>query len=552
MNVTRNVATISLLDRYLPGSVTFYISLTKIANQNEKMRFRVSSLDNPSVYVVTKAVTAINIVSKVKIGTQPAAARGSRVLAADTVERGIDSLQQPVVVVRDAFGAPIEGVTVEPLMTSCGSSNSFNDTAVLEYSRGFTDERGIYIFVDLHVLAARSGTYCMRFGAFGLLSNFSDPFEVYDTSDPDLGSFENLELLLGLSLLGALPMMIFNSRRIQARWLVVGSFFLALLVLVGNVTFLGIVITSPGISSSDPLVLVQLSITLLIVVCTMAFLVLTAWSACRGKKDYHDNLTEMFKDHVRLLFRPVTDPKLLKAAMKKEARKAKQVLAASERKRWAEEEPNSWLKRSLRLLWVEAVDVLIMARDDYLLDITYFDYRKHLRTNFRYSTRFLIVIGVALLSVLVAAMACVIVILAVDNGLAQAKIKLATLEVIVLCFLVSSPSCLQKVETLRVSAGGMLFGGASIVLSQLQVFNATGVAGLLAQALDFAAPLLDGDAINSTDAQRYLSSTVIEMMISRLTITGLLAASIAVCYALLVVFSLFFVYRSHIFAARDG
>lgn len=107
---------------------------------------------------------------------------------------------------------------------------------------------------------------------------------------------------------------------------------------------------------------------------------------------------------------------------------------------------------------------------------------------------------------------------------------------------------------MRSTAGGMLFGGVSVVLSQIQVVNATGVAGLLTQALDFAAPLLDGDASggNMTDSQRYLSSRVIELMISRLTITGGIAGGVALLYALLVVCSLFFVYRSHIFAARNG
>ena len=426
-NVTsRAVAVTTFLGYEDGGLAIFFISLTKIRAQGEQFRFRIASQDVPSVFVVTLPVTAYSVVAQVNVSVQPAASAvsGGAVLVGDTARRGIASLVQPVVVLRDAYGGPVQGVAVEPVMVSCGTSD-VNETALLEFTPGVSDERGVYVFSDLHVLAATTGPHCMRFGALGIFSALSPSFQVYDTSDPNLSSYDNLELFLGLSLLAAIPLMLFNSRRIRARWAIVLSYVLALGVMVGLVTFLGIVITTPGIafgSSSDPLVIMQLTITLAVVVITLLVLLWVGIKACRGKREFHDTQLEMYREHVRLLLRPVTDPKLLREAAKREERKRRQTAAAAARKRWAEQPELSWLARALRLLWVEAADVLIMARDDYLLDVTYMDYGKHLRTNLRFSARFLTVAGVGFLTVLVGAMACAVVILAVDNGLAQAKV----------------------------------------------------------------------------------------------------------------------------------
>jgi hypothetical protein len=538
VNVTRQGAVVStFVSVQESGVAVLFISLTSTSRQNQPFRFRVASVDRPSVYVVTAPIVAVNVVNNVTVFVQPAAGSAS---AGRVLVGAADTMMQPVMKLLDVYGDPVEGVSVVPQMVSCFMSD-FNETALLEYTPDLSDARGLYGFSDLRVLSARSGDYCMRFGARGMFSSLSPPFQVYDPSSPSLDSFDNLELFLGLSLLAALPMMLFNSRRVRIRWLVVGSFVVALGVMIGVVAYLGGVIATPGFAfgpASDPLVIVQLAVTLAVACMTVIVLLWVGLKACRGKPDFHDTQTEMYEAHVRLLLRPVTDAKLLKEAAKKEQRKRRQVAAGVERKRWAEEPDLSWLQRALRLLWVEAADVLIMGRDDYILDITYMDYGKHLRTNLRYSARFLTVLGVGFLSAIVGALACVVIILAVANGLAQAKIALAALEV----------------QTLGAEGGAMLLGGGSLVLSQLQVINATGIAGLLTQALDFAAPLLDGDSSggNLTDSQRYLSSRVIETMLNRLIVTGAIAGCVAVVYAVAVLCTLCCVYKRQMFAARNG
>ncbi len=166
------------------------------------------------------------------------------------------------------------------------------------------------------------------------------------------------------------------------------------------------------------------------------------------------------------------------------------------------------------------------------------DYGKHLRTNLTYSARFLTVFGVALLSVIVACLAAVVIILSVTELLAEAKVKLATMEVAVIAD----------------QSSGLLLGGAAIVLSQMDIINATGVGGLVAQSLDFAAPLLDGDTsgVGISDSRRYLSSAVMESVTERMVITGAVAAGIAALYALVIIFSLLFVYKRQMYAARNG
>lgn len=371
VNVTRDSILLTAYAQWTEGGVAcFWISLTKARVQGDKFVFRIASLDRPSLFVLTKPVLGYSLVSNVTVAVAPAATDTfqNKVVISDDASSAVGSLVQPVVQLTDQYGDGLQGLVVEPVMASCkGPIINTKERALLQYDPVRSDAGGMYRFVNLQVIAAVPGRYCMRFEATGMASVWSEPMDVFDTNVPDVESYDNLELFLGLSLLGALPLMAFNSRHITARWAVVVSFILAVGVLVGLCAFLGVIGTTPGLvvgSNSDPLLLTQLVITLLVVISTLLILLWTALWACCGGTEYHDRTAQMYKDHVRLLLRPVTDAKLLKEANKKEERKRRQTASAAERKRWAEEPELAWHVRASRLLWVETVDVLVMARDD--------------------------------------------------------------------------------------------------------------------------------------------------------------------------------------------
>jgi hypothetical protein len=110
--------------------------------------------------------------------------------------------------------AGIAGLSVTPLLNGGETGTLFlYDPSVL------TDEDGLYRFRQLHIVSGQSELYNVTFQCVGATSAVT-PLLVYDTLDPDISSLGDMELVVGLSLLAAIPLMLFNSAWVTASVLV--------------------------------------------------------------------------------------------------------------------------------------------------------------------------------------------------------------------------------------------------------------------------------------------------------------------------------------------
>ena len=542
VNVTQEMIYLTPYSYYMGGGVAgFWIDFVKLSKPGQNFTFRIFALEDPSVYVITSPLMVKNLVGSVTYVRQPKGlgrmlfVGNDIMVVSDDEVAARNSVGNPVVIIKDAFGNELFGAIVPDMRVV---NVDTNQSAIVVFDYIMTKDNELH-FYNTRIVSAVTGTYYMIVSAQGIDSVASDTFLVVDTNSPQVSNFDNLELFLGVCLLGAIPIMVFNSKRIANKCVMVISYLLGLIVLAMAVGFVGFVAITPDMllgAKSDSLVAVQVGVTLAVLIVTLLIFCATGIARCCNARDAEERGMDLYKKHVRLLMAEVTDAKLLAEAEKKEERKRLQLLNQQARKAWSEQPGQTWYMQAMRLLWVQAVDVAIMARDDYILDVTYFDYHKHLRTNLRFSSRFLITIGVSILTIVVASLFCVVIVLSLVQALTEAKIALATLEA----------------NVMRSDVGQALSA-----LSQTEVIEGAGFGGLIAQAFDFAAPLLDGAPIpsNFTDfgsAMVYLSDSVSVAMADRLTFTGLIATCLSAVYCLLVVLSLVYVYRLHMFKARDG
>ncbi|PRP77433.1 hypothetical protein PROFUN_14286 [Planoprotostelium fungivorum] len=191
----------------LEGSYTFlYQTSTK-----SKVSFR------------SDPVSLSNNVASITIVRQPAVASGDYVTISADVDHDVNSLVQPVLLVRDNHGNPIADKFVVITSNPAGLRASYNHSVR-------TNSTGHYTFNDLRFLSGGNNNFSLTFQVDGLSSNTSNSFIVINKEQPDLSQLSqfsnNVRVYLAMAL--CIPFLLVNASLIEIFWEVLIGIFCCL------------------------------------------------------------------------------------------------------------------------------------------------------------------------------------------------------------------------------------------------------------------------------------------------------------------------------------